>query len=220
MKSFLAYLSFIFLTITIKAQQETGVVFNASQPKDEPVLTTYFQDIIGTYEKEEDKYVSIIIDTNTISLEYLVRVSLPLKEVQDNPKYKLSGGRIYGIDSSKGLDFLLENDTVHFGIYQTEPFILFNENTEVKKIGDKYIINQKNKQGLWDCTLLYKKDNKLFIRFIDPLKDKNKLKNNFNTIKSKKVNGKAVFVIDASSTSFKKFVDAKGFYEILTFIEE
>lgn len=220
MKSIVLYVSILCLAITAHAQKETGVFFNDAQPKDEEVLQTYFENMVGDYQKEDDKYVSISIDTNTISLEYLVRVSLPLKEIQNNPKYQLSGGRIYGIDSSKGLDFLLENDTVHFGIYQTEPFIAFTESTIVKKIEDKYIISQKNKNDLWDCTLIYKKENKLYIRFIDPMKDKDKLKSSFNSLKTQKVDGKSVFVVNASNAAFKKFVNDKGFYEILTFVEE
>lgn len=198
------------------SQNNLAVYFTQEQPANTISETSFSEDIRGTYNKDEAQFVDVVIDEHTVEVRYLTRMFLPTATIESEAKYYIENNLLFGVDSAGGLEYFTQNDTVYFGVFQKE--VLFNTKTDVvKKLNNQYVISKPIAENAWEVNLLYKKGNTLYIRTIDIVKDKQKLEQTIKTLPTSTVNNQKAYLLTPNQNQFKRFVSAKGFYDIITY---
>lgn len=215
MKKTLIIIAILIGVKTYSQEQIFSYYFDQPQPATVSDVNTFGEDIQGVYVKKDDEVVDIVIDSNRIEFRYITKMLLTTKEIKENEKYFFKNNLLFGVDSSQGLKYFIENDTVYFGIYQKELFFELNANTRIRKYGNQYILNEKKGDGIWEVRLLYKKGENLYLRSMDIAEEEEKANKILPKPEVKRLKGEKVYVSSPKKTELYKFIEAKGFFDIL-----
>lgn len=220
MKSILLII-FIVIGVSFYSQEQIfSYFFNESQPTQTKEINFFGSDIQGTYVKKNDEVVDIIIDSTQIEFRYITKMFLTTNEIENNKKYFFKNNLLFGVDSSQGLQYFIENDTVYFGIFQKETFFRLGENSVLKKVNNQYLLSEKKADGIWEVRLLYRKGANLYVRSIDIVEEEEKVNENLPKPSIKRLMGEKVYVSSPTKYELTKFIGAKGFYDILYYIKK
>ncbi len=198
------------------SQTINSVYFENPQPLNTKNTSSFSADVIGRYYKATDNIIDLVIDSTKIEVKYLVKMLLRMDEIKSNDKYYIKNNLLYGVNEKKGLEFFVKNDTVYFGVFQTETFFEQTDSSFIRKIGNKYVLNEK-KEDAWDVTVLYKKDTTLYIRTIDLIEEEEKVNKYLAPLTKKVINKEHTYISNPSVKKMKSFVSAKGFYDIIKY---
>lgn len=215
---FLILLFCVSLSFSSFSQKIYSVYFSLPQPNEVVNKPFFDENVQGIYQKEDNKLVDIVIEEKAVISRYLTPMFLTTTEINTNPKYEFKHNLLYGIDSKKGLEYFIENDTVYFGIFKKDTLFSINDSSFLRKEGINYFLNQK-KGIYWETTLLYVKDTTLYLRTIDVVSEEEKAKK-FLSLKTTAINKEKIYIASPTTKSFLTFVSEKGFYDIIKYFKQ
>lgn len=201
------------------AQKIYSVYFSSPQPQKKVNKFFFDADIIGTYQKQDDELVDIVIDSTSVVVRYITAMFLTTSEINSNPKFEFKNNLLFGIDNSKGLEYFIENDTVYFGVFQKEVLFQITDSTLLKKEGNDYFLNYKT-DDFWETVWLYSKDTTLYLRMIDITQEEEKVKKHLSPLTTDFLKKEKVYISSPSAKSFLTFVKEKGFYDIVKYTKQ
>lgn len=198
-------------------QQINSFFFNSPQPSGQESVNFFDVSVRGTYQKEDDKFVDIIIDSTVIYSRYFIKMYLTLNELETNEKYYTKDSLLYGIVENEGLKYMSFRDTLHFLVLQKDTFFYpKSETSALKKMDDKYYLNYKE-VDVWNTIQLYVKMDNLYIRLVDYPEEYDKINACFKNLSEKEINNQEAIVSENTREELKCFVQQKGFYDITTY---
>lgn len=211
-------ITFLALSYLGTSQGIYSLYFSEPQPVNTKNETVFGKDIIGIYQKEDSKLVDLVLEEKAIISRYLTPMYLTTDEIKQNPKYEFKNNLLQGVDSTKGLEYYIENDTVYFGIFKKDTLFKITDSSFLRKQGIHYVLNQKNGE-VWETGLIYVKDTVLYLRYMDISQEEDKAKKYLN-IKKTSIKKEKVYLAKPTQQNFISFVSAKGFYDIIKYIKE
>jgi hypothetical protein len=214
----LTLILFLCLSFIAKSQEIYSLYFEVPQPSNIENKGAFGEDIIGIYQKDNNKLVDLVVEQKAIISRYLTPIFLTTDEINKNPKYEFKKNLLHGIDSTKGLEYYIENDTVYFGIFKKDTLFAINESSLLRKDGINYFLSQK-KGSVWEVSLVYVKDKNLYLRYIDVTQEEEKA-NKYLNLSKKTINQEKVYLSKPTPKNFMSFVEVKGFYDIIKYIKE
>lgn len=168
--SFISQKLLLFVAILFLVNCEL-IYFENPQPSDSQNNYNFPKEFLGTWSDE----------TNTITINkdfvYWKDENYPIEilksEIDTSSQYLVKNDKIYIINKyediylSQGYPYLVKNDTFSFERYKYHEIALGHTNF-IRKIGDKYILNQQDNSKWWSLVLFYKnKQNQLIVRSLN-----------------------------------------------------
>lgn len=143
-------------SVFILAQKDTTILFLGTQPNSKKAIDEIPDSFFGLYkDTSEVSWIEVsergIIKTTTVLME------MTKKDVDNNEKYKVVNGWIYGVHKKDSLPCKLMDGIYTFGFPYTNEVFSFNGDYALKQMdANTYILNTQHKSdSTWQISQLY-----------------------------------------------------------------
>ena len=207
----------IFCSYVFYAQDDfSSFYFKTSQPANTPSVFKIADSFIGSYYKENDSLVRIVIDKDSIYTEFGILFIVSPKELKKSKTLSIKDSLLFGIQGSKGIPFKSINDTIYAVMIQQDLLFKPDSSHILKYENDIYFLNSKNSNNLFNTKLLTIENDTLFLKETDHLNSFKLLQKfeQFNELEQNKIKS---YIANPTKKELNLFIKEQGFNEILKY---
>ena len=186
------FLIYFFSTYCIYAQNETSsFCFKSPQPTDTDTSYEFHKEHLGTYYKSDDSLVRLIVEKDSIFIDFVVMLSFSKQELRKDKKLSIDDSLLFGVKANCGIPYMIFDDTLYAAMLQNDLFFKIDENNTLKYENEKYFLNYKNVNGFFSTVILSFKNENLILSELDHYESMNLL-SKFNELNETKVDNVSV----------------------------
>lgn len=165
-----------FLVSVVQAQDINDFFFEEAQPRKEDVLAHFPKNMRGLYKSEKDSTRRLRITADSLIFEVpMVQYALTSQLAEKN--YALRDTVLVNANG-KVLPCLLRSDTVFFVDFAQSVYFVRSPQNIIKAVNNTYVLSKQVAENKWECTLLYKDNEKMCVAYFDFEKNMADVKSN------------------------------------------
>ena len=172
MRIILFTISFFSSYLFYAQEKFSSFYFKTSQPTNTPSIFSFSENYTGSYYKENDSLIRIIVEKDSIYSEFGILFTLPKKKLKKNKTFFIEDSLLYGVQANSGIPFKSINDTIYAVMIQQD--LLFKPDSIhiLKQRNEMYFLNSKSSKNLFSTKLLLlKNDTLIHLSFLKNFKN-------------------------------------------------
>ncbi len=198
----------------------TTVYFKEAQPQDTESLSSFPEDMLGSYIM--DLFDTLIIEKERYSLPEEYKNSYSLTHVDSNPDLQIKDDLFYdgNIPLKSGIKYHIRNDSIFYK-KRIKKYTALSDSLVIKSFKQYLIMNARdNKKEYWTCFVLEPKGNDYVMYVIGDLKTEldsasekssTLLLQDYEKITHFEKIGDNKYLVDPTKSEFKKLIN-KGLF--------
>ena len=216
MRILLFTISFFSSYLFYAQEKFSSFYFKTSQPTNTPSIFSFSENYTGSYYKENDSLIRIIVEKDSIYSEFGILFTLPKKKLKKNKTFFIEDSLLYGVQANSGIPFKSINDTIYAVMIQQD--LLFKPDSIhiLKQQNEMYFLNSKSSKNLFSTKLLLLKNDTLIIKEIDHI-NSFKLLKKFQEFDEDDQNNIKTYIANPTKKELELFINEDGFNELLKF---
>ena len=216
MRILLFIISFFSSYLFYGQEKFSSFYFKTSQPTNTPSIFSFSENYTGSYYKENDSLIRIIVEKDSIYSEFGILFTLPKKKLKKNKTFFIEDSLLYGVQANSGIPFKSINDTIYAVMIQQD--LLFKPDSIhiLKRQNEMYFLNSKSSKNLFSTKLLRLENDTLIIKEIDHINSFELLKK-FQDFDEDDQNNIKTYLANPTKKELELFINKDGFNELLKF---